>query len=70
MRIYDEFGVQHRQQLELAHYRLDAFLMHDARFQHFLHGKLRELLSLETIAGHAPHFSEASAANSILVFEE
>lgn len=70
MSIHNELGLDYRQELELVHDRLDALLVHDAGFEHLLHGELSQLLSLEPIAGDAPHFAKATAPYSVLVLKE
>lgn len=70
MSIDYELGADHGQQLELVHYRLNTLLVHHASFQHFLHSELSDFLSFESVAADAPHLSEASTADGVLVVKQ
>lgn len=70
VRVDDELGADHGEELEFVHHRLDAFLVHHARLQHFFHCELSDFFSLEPRAADTPHFSETATANGILVVEQ
>jgi len=65
-----EFGVDHRQKLELIHDWLYTLLVHDSRLEHFFHGKLGDFLSLEPGTADSPDLAESSSANGVLVLEQ
>ena len=69
MSIHYELRLDHREELELVHDGLDALLVHDAGFEHLLHGELSQLLALEPITRNPPDFAKAATAYSILVLE-
>jgi len=70
MSVNNKPGLDDRQQFELVHDGLDALLVHNSGLEHFLHGKVLDLFSLESVRADPPDLPKASPADRVLVFEQ
>ena len=67
--INDKFAIDYAQQFEFIHDRLDTFLMHHPRLEHFFHRELLLVFSFYPVCSYSPNFAETTSSDSIFVFK-